>query len=159
MSRLVCFIGQDGQTGTCIKDDECCETCEYNDDVHKKWIAEINAKPNLMKAESESKKYPKLENYNESSLVEDLNKHAFKIDVSFTDQDIIICAWASTDGIQVVAVTRCFDEDFGCEGADCLHCPYKDKSKEQAILEKYEEPVVEILRAAYKKIEALRVTE
>lgn len=158
MSRIVCFTDDNGQTATCVSDGYC-EYCEHNDDKHKKWVAEINAKPSLMKAEAESKKYPKLENYNEFSLVEDLKKHAFKIDVSFTDQDIIIYAWASTDGIQVTTVTRCFDEDFGCEDADCLHCPYTDKSKEQAILDKYEEPIVEILRDAYKKIEALRVKE
>lgn len=28
-SRKVCFIDDNGQVGTCIKDDEHCEACEY----------------------------------------------------------------------------------------------------------------------------------
>lgn len=46
MGRLVCFIGDDGQVGTCINFDNegDCDNCDHNDDAHKKWRAEIDEK-------------------------------------------------------------------------------------------------------------------
>ena len=38
MSRLVCFIDDEGQVGTCLKEVANCDNCEYNDDDHKKFI-------------------------------------------------------------------------------------------------------------------------
>jgi hypothetical protein len=40
MGGMVCFIDDDGQVGTCIKDDENCVSCNCNDDAHKKWVGE-----------------------------------------------------------------------------------------------------------------------
>jgi hypothetical protein len=145
MSRLVCFIDENGQTGTCIKDDECCETCEFNDDAHKKWVAEC------IKTEEEP------------HLLKSIRTHEFDISVDFIVDDIIIAGWTSTEGIQVSAMTRCFDDDEHCmdnnEDFDCKNCPYTDMVKQEAVFKKYEDTVVEILRDAYKKIEALRVKE
>jgi len=88
--------------------------------------------------------------------------HEFDISVNFIVDDIIINGWTSTEGIQVGAVTRCFDDDKHCtdnDDFDCVNCPYTDMVKQEAVFKKYEETVVEILRDAYKKIEALRVKE
>lgn len=42
MSRLVCFIDDEGQVATCLKEmtDNVidCSKCEFNDDAHKKFI-------------------------------------------------------------------------------------------------------------------------
>lgn len=42
MSRLVCFISEDGHVATCTNYDNEgeCKTCPHNDDAHKKFIAE-----------------------------------------------------------------------------------------------------------------------
>jgi hypothetical protein len=146
MSRTVCFIDDDGQVGTCInEDDGNCNECPHNDDAHKKWVAECNEK----------------EEEEESHLLKSIRTHEFDISVDFIVDDIIITGWTSTEGIQVSAITRCFDDDKHCmdgnDDFDCTKCPYTDMEKQEAIFKKYEDTVVEILRDAYKKIEALRV--
>jgi hypothetical protein len=140
MSRIVCFIDENGQTATCISDGYC-EYCEHNDDAHKKWVAECNKKE-------------------EPHLLKTIRTHEFNLSVNFIVDDIIIAGWTSTDGIEVSAVTRCFDDDRHCsDDNDCTKCPYVDVPKQEAVFKKYEDTVVEILRDAYKKIEALRVKE
>jgi len=139
MSRLVCFIGDDGQTATCIAEGDAidCETCPHNDDAHKKFVAENK----------------------ETDLQKSIRKHEVQFNLNFIDDDVIIYGTASKDeGVQVFATTRCFIDERDCD-VECKKCPYTDQDKEQALFDKYEEAVVEILRDAYKKIEALRVTE
>lgn len=41
MGRLVCFIDNEGQVGTCLRDGNC-GSCDLNDDAHKKWEKEIS---------------------------------------------------------------------------------------------------------------------
>jgi hypothetical protein len=42
MARLVCFIDDEGQVATCLKEmtgnDINCSKCEFNDDEHKKFV-------------------------------------------------------------------------------------------------------------------------
>ena len=39
MSRVVCFIDDEGMVGTCINEDEGnCDCCKHNDEVHKKFV-------------------------------------------------------------------------------------------------------------------------
>jgi len=159
MSRKVCFIDDNGQTATCIRDDENCEVCDHNDDTHKKWRAEIDEKFKTSHTVGEIKgKYTvDPDDDEESALTKGIVKHELGLQVDFIDQGIIICGSASTDGIQVFAVTACHDENnsLGCD-YNCLDCPYVDKKKEVAIFNKWEDPLAEIMRDLYKKIEAMR---
>jgi hypothetical protein len=138
MSRKVCFIDEEGQTATCINEDTDCANCQYNDDAHKKWVSEQTPK--------------------ETPLLDSIRNREVQFNLNFIDDDIIICGVADSRSkeIQVMATTRCFDEDKPCADYDCIKCPYSDKSKQEAIYNKYEMTVVEILKDAYKKIEALR---
>lgn len=45
MSRIVCFIDDEGMVGTCINEAEGdCDHCEHNDDAHKKFRQELKEK-------------------------------------------------------------------------------------------------------------------
>jgi hypothetical protein len=161
MSRMVCFIDDEGQVGTCIADDGVCscDDCPHNDDAHKKWRDELEQKNKESHTFSEFKgkhKFDKEPDENESHLLTGIKNHEITLDLHFVDQDIIIYGSASSEGIQVFGATRCFEDDLGCEDPDCLHCPYVDKSKEQAIFDKWEEPVVEMIKSLYNKVEAKR---
>lgn len=154
MSRKVCFIDDEGMVGTCIRDDEDCGNCEFYDKRHKDFVEEC--KKQVDDAEFSVKSEHPVCDGTEDHLLKGIRTHELSISIDFDDDDIIITGVASKEGIQVFAVTRCFEPDRGCTHCDCLCCPYTDKKKQQDIFDKYEMKVVEILRDAYKKIEAMR---
>jgi hypothetical protein len=154
MGRKVCFIDDEGQAGTCIKDDENCAGCEFSDEKHKKFVEEC--RNTVSDYEMSVKSEHPVCDGSEGHLLEGIRTHELGISIDFVDQDILITGTVSKQGIQVFAVTRCFEEDRGCTHCNCLCCPYTDKTKQQEIFDKYEMKVVEILRDAYKKIEAMR---
>ena len=51
MSKLVCFIDDDGQVATCVKemDDINCSKCEFNDENHKKFVESTVAQEKVKK--------------------------------------------------------------------------------------------------------------
>jgi hypothetical protein len=126
-----------GQVGTCIRDDENCYECKKEElDIMHNEVSQFIHK--------------------NCDLLDTIKKHEFNIDVSFVDDNVIIYGSASKDGIDVYATTRCFQDDLNCELTSCLDCPFVDKSKEQAIFDKYKGQVIGILREAYEKIEVMR---
>ncbi len=102
MSKLVCFIDNEGQVATCVKemDDIDCSKCEFNDDNHKEFIKAVIAAEKVKKygCVITEDQLNILENMDSNDFVYDMlaaiRSHPVEDEMSKAREDVIL-AWVN----------------------------------------------------------------